>query len=181
MSRHKLPRVFDSTYSAWTAPDIRPESCRSAWCYGDPGISASLFLAANCLNNKVRQKDALKIALRAAVRLPEHAGVKDAGLCHGSAGLGHIFNRMFQATGNARLKDAARFWFQQTLKFSRKGQGFAGYSAYRSKDDGTPEWHDEPDLLTGSAGIGLALLAAISPVAPDWDRMLLLSIARTTA
>jgi lantibiotic modifying enzyme len=175
MSRQKLPRRFDSTYSAWIAPDIPPESCRSAWCYGDPGIAASLFLAAKSLNNKIWQKEVLKIALRASDRLPVEAGVKDAGLCHGSAGLGHIFNRLFQATGNAKFKKAARFWFQQTLKFRQHGQGFAGYSAYRLKDDGMPGWHNDPELLSGSTGIGLALLAAISPVAPDWDRMLLLS------
>jgi lantibiotic modifying enzyme len=178
MSRHKLPRSFDSTFPAWTSPDIPPESCRSAWCYGDPGIAASLILAAKCFNNRAWEKEALKIALRSANRLPDAAGVKDAGLCHGSAGLGHIFNRMFQATGNAKLKGAARFWFQQTLKFRRKGQGFAGYSSYRLKEDGTAEWHDDAELLNGSAGIGLALLAAISPVAPDWDRMLLLSIRK---
>jgi lantibiotic biosynthesis protein len=34
----------------------------------------------------------------------------------------------------------------------------------------------EPGLLTGTAGVGLALLAAISPVEPRWDRAMLLSV-----
>jgi hypothetical protein len=37
-------------------------------------------------------------------------------------------------------------------------------------------WKDDPGFLTGSAGIGLALLAATTAVAPDWDRVLLTAI-----
>ena len=37
-------------------------------------------------------------------------------------------------------------------------------------------WRDEPGFLTGAAGIGLALLAALFPVEPAWDRVLLASI-----
>jgi hypothetical protein len=35
---------------------------------------------------------------------------------------------------------------------------------------------EDPGLLTGAAGIALALPAAITPVEPAWDRMLLVSI-----
>jgi lantibiotic biosynthesis protein len=34
-------------------------------------------------------------------------------------------------------------------------------------------WTGDPGFLTGAAGIGLALLAAVSPVEPEWDRLLL--------
>jgi hypothetical protein len=34
----------------------------------------------------------------------------------------------------------------------------------------------DPGFLTGAAGIGLALLAATSPVEPAWDRVLLASV-----
>jgi hypothetical protein len=40
---------------------------------------------------------------------------------------------------------------------------------------GTSRWSDETGFLTGAAGIGLALLAALTPVEPEWDRVLLLS------
>lgn len=33
-----------------------------------------------------------------------------------------------------------------------------------------------PGFLTGAAGIGLALLGAVSPVEPSWDRLLLCSV-----
>ena len=35
------------------------------------------------------------------------------------------------------------------------------------------DWCDDPGFLTGSAGIGLALLAAISQDPPQWDQLLL--------
>jgi len=36
----------------------------------------------------------------------------------------------------------------------------------------------DPSLLTGAVGIGLALLAATTPVEPMWDRILLLDLPR---
>jgi len=38
-------------------------------------------------------------------------------------------------------------------------------------------WPATTQLLEGSAGIGLALLAAATPVEPAWDRMMLASVA----
>jgi hypothetical protein len=37
-------------------------------------------------------------------------------LCHGSAGLAHPFNRMYQMTADQTLADAARFWVERTLE-----------------------------------------------------------------
>jgi lantibiotic biosynthesis protein len=34
-------------------------------------------------------------------------------------------------------------------------------------------WRADPGFLTGSSGVGLALLAAATPVEPEWDRILL--------
>jgi lantibiotic biosynthesis protein len=103
-------------------------------------------------------------------------GVVDAGLCHGAAGLAHIFNRMAQATGDERLAEAARVWFQRTLEFRQDGQGIGGFLAWAPEADGKPAWKGNPGLLTGTAGIALALLAASCPHEPQWDRVLLLSV-----
>jgi len=37
------------------------------------------------------------------------------------------------------------------------------------------QWIAMPGILEGAAGIALALLAATTPIEPEWDRMLLLS------
>ena len=123
------------------------------------------------------ESDALDIALRAAQRPPEESGVVDAGLCHGAAGLGHIFNKLFQATGKRRFREAAQSWFESALDMRRVGQGIAGFSAFMRDDDGKECWIGRLGILTGVTGIALALLAATTEIDPQWDRMLLLSIA----
>jgi hypothetical protein len=137
----------------------RPEPSRSAWCYGDPGIAAALLGAARSVGETAWEKEALAIARRAAERPPDGTGVRDAGLCHGAAGLGHLFNRMFQATGDERLGKASRFWLERTLEMRER-----------------PSEHSDRGILEGVAGIALALLAAVSSTPPEWDRMLLVSV-----
>ena len=56
------------------------------------------------------------------------------------------------------------------------GRGVGGYEAWLPEDDGAQAWAADPGLLTGSAGIALALLAATTGVEPAWDRMLLVAI-----
>jgi lantibiotic modifying enzyme len=165
----------------WVEPEVADGPARLAWCYGDPGVAAALLWTARCVAEPVWEREAVAIARRAARRPPEQAGVHDAGLCHGAAGLGHLFNRMFQATGEPHFGDAARCWFEQTVAMRRPGQGIGGYQAWQLGKDGEPTWVTESGLLTGTAGIALALLAATTPIEPSWDRMLLVAIPPTPA
>src|SRR5262249_11275030 len=143
---------------------------------GDAGVASALLLAARAVNEVEWESEALEIARRAASREHLNAGVVDAGLCHGAAGLGHVFNRLFQATGENDFKKAARYWFKQTLALRQPDRGIAGFAAYRAEFNGVPaHWSDEAGLLEGAAGIALALLAACTNVEPEWDRMMLLS------
>lgn len=155
-------------------PGISPTPARIAWCYGDLGIAVALLRAARDVQKPAWEEKALMIADRAANRRPEIAGVKDCGLCHGAAGVAHLFNRLFQATGDSGYAAAARFWFARTLEMRRPGSGIAGFSAL-FPEAGVERWVLEPGLLRGAAGIGLALLAAATPIEPSWDRMLLVS------
>ena len=172
----KLPPGASSAFPAWTAPGVPAVPARSAWCYGDPGVAAALLCAARAVDNASWEREALEIARRAAARPADETGVRDAGLCHGAAGLAHLFNRMYQATGDPWLGNAARSWFARTLELRRPGCGIGGYAALRSRPDEPARWAEDSGLLTGAAGIALALLAAVTPVEPAWDRMLLVSL-----
>ncbi len=160
---------------------------RLAWCYGDAGIAAALLVAARGAGEPEWERQALATARTAAARPLDTAGVVDAGLCHGAAGLAHLFNRLFQATGDPELERAALAWFDRLLIQRQPGEGIAGWRAWRPIGDITvpvPEmgWVTDSGLLTGASGIGLALLGALSPVEPAWDRVLLASVPpRTTA
>jgi hypothetical protein len=169
---HQGPEGFPP----WTGPDAADRPARLAWCYGDPGVAAALLGAARCTGEPAWEREALAMARRAARRPPGGSGVVDAGLCHGAAGLGHLFNRLFQAAGGPWLAEAARSWFGRTLEMRRPGRGVGGYEAWQRGDGGDPTWIADSGLLTGAVGIALALRAAATPVEPDWDRVLLVSV-----
>jgi lantibiotic modifying enzyme len=157
--------------------DIAPAPARLAWCYGDLGIALSLLGSARCVGEADWEHAALVIARRAAGRPPEQSGVVDAGLCHGAAGVGHLFNRLFQATGEDDFAEASCFWLERTLALRQPGRGIAGYLSWSPDEAGALTWLVEPGLLTGAAGIALALLAATTSIEPDWDRLLLVWVA----
>lgn len=172
----RLPEHAGACFSYWIEPAGETGPSRLAWCYGDAGIAASLMYAARQVGEPAWERAALAIAANAAERSVEQSGVRDAGLCHGAAGLGHIFNRFFHATGDDRFAIAARFWIEQTLDMQRPGEGIAGFQAWAPGPDGQMTWMDDPGILSGAAGVALALLAATTPIEPAWDRMLLVSI-----
>jgi hypothetical protein len=148
---------------------------RTAWCYGEPGVAIALLHAARSAGRTDWERAAVLLARQAAQRSPAQAQVVDAGLCHGAAGLAHLFNRLFQATGDPVLRNAAIGWFAHTLAMQEPGQGIAGYRAWLPGPAMDFSWGADPGLLTGAAGVALALLAAATAVEPEWDRLLLVS------
>ncbi len=155
---------------------IGDEPARAAWCYGDPGVAATLHAAALAVGDRSGAARALALGRAAAACSEAHSGVRDAGVCHGAAGLMHLFNRLWHASGDEALADAARRWAAHTL--AHRGEvGPAGFRAWGAPAGASePSWRDDCSLLTGVAGIGLCLLAAMSSVEPSWDRFLLASL-----
>ena len=163
-------------FPPWVGPGILPHSTRTAWCYGDPGIAATLLLAARCVGERRWEEVAMSIARRAARQPAADSGVVDAGFCHGAAGLAHLFNRMYQATGDPVLREGASTWMMRLLAMRQPGKGLAGYEAWIHAGGGRMIWQGAAGLLVGVAGIALVLLAAAAPVEPAWDRVFLVAI-----
>ncbi|HEY0557838.1 MAG TPA: lanthionine synthetase C family protein [Thermoanaerobaculia bacterium] len=172
---HRLPASSGSTFPGYAGPGIEPVPTRLAWCYGDPGVAMVLWLAGRAFAREDWEREALAVARRAAKRGETDVSVVDAGLCHGTAGLAHTFHRLFRATGDEALREAALFWIQRTLDQRRPGHGVGGFSLAETGASGPGRWSEEAGFLTGAAGIALALLAALTPVEPEWDRVMLLS------
>ena len=163
------------TFPIWVAPGFEPEPARCAWCYGDPGIAAALLVAARGTGEPGWEREAVALACRAAERPVAETGVVNAGFCHGTAGLAHLYNRMYQATGETKLAQAGRYWLERTLEFCRLAQANGGSWVEGTEDpEGEGPWIGI-DLHAGAAGIALVLLAATTPVEPMWDRMFLVS------
>jgi lantibiotic modifying enzyme len=166
----------DSVFPSVWVPGRPADPTRTAWCYGDPGIAAVLLSAARSFGRADWETEALDLARLSARRSEQAAQTVDAGLCHGTAGLAHLFNRFYQATGDPELGEAALAWTRRTLDIRRPGEGIAGYRSYLPSEKSDGGWSTQPGLLIGAAGVGLALLAAVSEVEPAWDRMLLTAI-----
>jgi lantibiotic biosynthesis protein len=155
-----------------------PDPSRLAWCYGDLGIAAALLVAAHCVGHERWATEALSIARNAARISPGESGIVDTGLCHGSAGAGHVFNRMYQMTHDPLLLDAARFWLERTLDMRVPKGGLAGFVAWMTGPHlpgGVRGWVALPGVLEGAAGSALALLAGCTHHESAWDRFLFLS------
>ena len=149
---------------------------RLAWCYGDLGIAIALYQAGKVLNENIFTEKAVEILLFAATQrrnLQENM-VDDAGLCHGTAGIGHIFYRAWWNTKLPEFKETADYWFDQTLKMAKFEDGLAGFKTLITPN-GKHEWINEYGLLTGISGICLAMLTYYYEASPAWDECLLLS------
>jgi hypothetical protein len=136
------------------------------------GIAVALLTAARQKHNSAWEGAALETAAKSAQIPVDSSNILDTGLCHGFAGTGHLFNRLFNATGEDAFRVAAEKHFRH-LFTKRSSRGIGGFESLSM--DGK-SWESEPGILTGAGGIGLALLAAVSPIVPDWDEMLLASI-----
>jgi len=146
---------------------------RLAWCYGDLGVAASLFIAGNATKNETLISKAIEIFLF-SLKNKTHAvcGIRDAGFCHGTSGVASIYKRMYYQTNLDEFNIAANYWFNETLNFANYDDGIAGFKAWKREEDGGPK--NEYSLLEGSTGIGLSLLSAISDNPLNWDECLLL-------
>ena len=176
--RYLLERQFDnpgqnSMFPSFFSQKYPPTYSRLAWCYGDLGIAIGFSHAARATGDDRWHDMAKKIFTHSATRQePQHTGVNDACVCHGSAGNAHIFNRAFQTYGNETFREAAIYWLNDSLLHARYPDGYAGYKMRHPEIKGG--WQPEADLLEGIAGIGLVFIAAVSAIEPAWDQSLMI-------
>ena len=171
-------------FKYWLAkgPAKASDVANEAWCYGGLGLSVALLRAARLVNDTVREDHALTFARLEASRGAEQSGVRDMCLCHGGAGNGHLYNRLYQATGERVFLDASRRWLLRSMEARRSVDGGPGGYLFqgvkdRSNPPGPGDLVPNVTFLNGSLGVGLALLAASSHQEPMWDRLLLADLA----
>ncbi len=172
----RRPLGSRSTFSSWIVPGEESSDSRLAWCYGDMGILAVLLQVARRAGREDWHECAKNILDHCLAWPPEDSGVGDAPLCHGAAGVAHIFNRIYHSEGDTRCLDAALQWFERALAMRRTEGGVGGFfSLTRPQPSHGIVWEPSAAFLDGAVGVALALLAALTPVEPVWDRLLLLS------
>jgi lantibiotic biosynthesis protein len=179
------PQQYSTHFPSLIRDDRPIYHSRLDWCFGDTGIAVSLWNAAAATGNREWKKKAMEVLLDSACKRDaklvagivsedsRQEGIVDTGICHGAAGLAHIYNRIYQETGLENLQDASLYWLEKTLELAIFADGYAGYKAWGPKEFGG--WKPKSGILYGIAGIGLVFLAAVSATCPQWDEALLLS------
>lgn len=175
--RYLLSEQLESGEVGWpyyVGRDVDVSPSRLAWCYGDPGIVLSLQRA-QASGGGTEWREALDHAFERLKKRPrDHGGVQGASLCHGSAGLAHIYARLGHATDDPWWIEAAADRLEETLSLRSPEGSMAGYKVWEP----STEKHGDvqgPGFLAGIAGIALALVAAAGDLEPEWDRVLGLS------
>lgn len=151
---------------------------RLGWCYGDLSLAFMLIHCGRALSNSNWSEKGIEIALKTTARNLKSSGCEDAPLCHGTTGLVHQYNRLFQATGNIIFKQAADRWFNLTIEhFYQPSNGKPGYIFY-TYDIQTDQQKAVVNngLLEGNAGIALIYLSYIYQIKPEWDLIFLTNV-----
>ena len=138
-------------------PRTSTEPTRVAWCYGNIGAARALQLAGDAFDVPGWTASALTMVRSGLARLGEpSAQLREPILCHGTAGVLQVVSRICADAGGPL-----------DLLVERAGL------LKRLLAEPVP---GSPGLLTGAAGIALALLSAAEPIdGTDWDRTLLSS------
>jgi lantibiotic modifying enzyme len=135
-----------STGIAWPADPTAPQRISPDLYNGMAGIV--LFYLE--LHNATGSADALKMARGGAdylmASLPDEPGNRPMGLYTGVAGTAIVLAHALHATKDERYRDGV----QKALSLVNRSAKQAGPGV---------EWNDSTDIISGSAGIGLALLA----------------------
>lgn len=136
------------------------------------GIGITLLNIVTLLKNDYYKQEAYAVFEHTLkYRNSENGSIGDASLCHGSMGTSHIYRRAHAVTGDNLFLKGAEQWLQQSLQMENWKDGLTGFK-YLTRNG----YENNYNLLEGTTGIGLALIAALDrDTLPSWDRCLLLS------
>ncbi len=173
----KLKPGSSSLYPFSYRDDISEQpngSGRIAWCYGDIDIAIALHYAYKVIPDE-RYKIEAEYLFKYIVdhNYENFQYTFDGSFCHGMCGNGHIFNRLYNMTGNENYREIADFWFKNIFPKVKMEDDVLKIHIMEKK---ITLWSDKTNIISGTAGIGLTLLSAMAEVRPDWDEMFLLNL-----
>ena len=148
------------------------------WSYGDLGIGIALYQAGEALQDSEIKNLAERIFIHYRNTKIEETGMFEASLCRGTSGVALMYHNMFVNTGNTSLRKTSNYWFDETIKLAKFDRdSIAGFKYLNNHSPNRNEWYyqSNPNLLMGTAGVGLALLSKLSRKKLAWSRCLLLN------
>ncbi len=161
------PAHFGSSF----VPGERVIDSPLGWHHGDLGIGAVLLHIADRFDRQDWRQVA-RTLLDDCITRPQGREKmhSDASLYSGALGVAHIYNRVYHASQVVAYKEAANTWYAGALPLKDPAEHVTNPAG--NSDAG---FHLHSSMFSGSVGIALALLAAVTRFEPRWDRLLLLS------
>ena len=154
---HKISKINYSYYPCFV--EDKKENIyqsRMAWCYGDMGIAAALYITGKNINNEEMVLESLQIINHyATLKNSPQSGIGDANICHGSSGIAMIFYCFYWNTKNINYLHAAKYWCKISVELLNS----------------TIEINDH--LLNGTFGIIGVHQTIIERKKPDWASLFL--------
>lgn len=147
----------------------RPGAAQTAWCYGTPGVAVALLHAATALDDDGLRRRATDAFASVLTRFADRPTIPSATLCHGAAGLLMIC-AMFAEEGDATAVAALPALTGHLLTHCDPELPLG------VRDLEQPGvLLDSPGLLSGAAGVALALWTVGAAADRDWLHALLLA------
>jgi lantibiotic biosynthesis protein len=164
--------IATEAYGRPEGTDPRTTPSRDAWCYGNPGVARSLYLAGVALD-RAEWRELATAGMMAIYRRPiERRGIDSPTFCHGVSGLLQITQHFARDTGLPLFAEAAASLLDQVLAAIDEDLllGVANLEPGGVRVD-------QPGLLDGATGVCLTLLSAAEAPQPAaaWDRLFALS------
>lgn len=141
-------------------PNLKDDSAlssRAAWCYGDFSVANALLLAGKACERPDWVAHARRIFEWCMARPIETMQFDDAWLCHGAAGVAHMFQRASDALDHPGLRAASARLFAEARSIEE--------SARRSNDF-DPE---SRSVIEGPTGFRLSAITACFDCETRWD------------
>lgn len=139
----------------------RPFIGRDAWCYGTPGVAATLLISGKALKDERLKNYALDSFRGVFSRSREEWFLPGPTFCHGISGLLLITHQLAQEKQASDLKKQTARLTEYLLEYYHPEHPF-GFKNYEPSQDGYAEI-DRVDILEGSSGILLTLLSLHHP------------------
>lgn len=170
-------KVFDGEGYNWPAEVIfenneyvNGKHIRDAWCYGAPGVAYSLLLSGNFFNDEGLKRIAIDSMLNSSYKLKE---IISPTFCHGYSGIAYICHKFHVLTNKEIFKLRAEELSNKIISYYDITNPL-GFKNYENPYEEVLAI-DEINILSGTCGILLTLMAINMGQHTPWSTMFLLN------
>ncbi|GFZ32674.1 hypothetical protein CSC2_32000 [Clostridium zeae] len=147
---------------------------RPSWCYGEAGISRTIYLAGKSLGDSYFVEDSIRVIISQANSNREDFGFISPTFCHGYSGLLQTLNVFYQDTKIESFLEPIDNITNKILSFYEKDAAF-GFYDYEYKFNQEVSKNIDIGIVKGTTSILLPLLATIQYSKTNWDNMFLIN------